>query len=132
MQPFDRLGDRDRGALASQLRAGWTASCSIGCGPNSAALQPVVWTTDLTVKSSAEVPAESYEEDTILGDFLRAVRQHRQDERMPLDLATYLPQRGKNRALAAVFEAGEDVSRQSLLEEAAALGADLLRGEDVL
>jgi len=94
--------------------------------------QPVVWTTEMTVKSTAELPAESYEEDTILGDFLRAVREHQRNERMPLDFAGYLPDRGKNRALAALFDTGQGASRQVLLEEAAALGADLLRGEEVL
>jgi DNA repair protein SbcD/Mre11 len=120
------------GALASLLRGGLDRELLDWLRTEFGRAQPVVWTTDLTVKTASEVPAESYEEDTILGDFLRAVRLHRQDERMPLDLATYLPHRGKNRTLAAVFETGEDVSRQGLLEEAAALGADLLRGEDVL
>jgi DNA repair protein SbcD/Mre11 len=120
------------GALAGQLRGGLDRELIDWLRTEFGRAQPVVWTTELTVKSSAVVPAESYEEDTILGDFLRAVRQHRQNERLPLDFAGYLPERGKNRALAAVFDSGEDVSRLDLLEEAAALGADLLRGEDVL
>jgi DNA repair protein SbcD/Mre11 len=120
------------GALASGLRGGLDRELLDWLRTEFGRAQPVVWTTELTVKTSSELPEESYEEDTILGDFLRAVRQHQQDGRQPLDFAMYLPDRGKNRTLAAVFETGEDVTRQSLLEEAAALGADLLRGEDVL
>jgi len=119
------------GSRASQLRRGLDRELIDWLRTEFGRAQPVVWTSEMTVKSTAELPAESYEEDTILGDFLRAVREHQRNERMPLDFAAYLPDRGKNRALAAVFEAGEDVSRQNLLDEAAALGADLLRGEEV-
>lgn len=120
------------GTLASQLRGGLDHELLDWLRTEFGRAQPAVWTTELTVASSAELPEESYEEDTILGDFLRAVRQHQQDQRRPLDLATYLPQRGKDRTLATVFDSGEDATRSDLLEEAAALGTDLLRGEDVL
>lgn len=120
------------GPLASQLRGGLDRELLDWLRTEFGRAQPAAWTTELTVASSAELPEESYEEDTILGDFLRAVRQHQQDPHRALDLATYLPARGKDRSLAAVFESGEEASRSNLLEEAAALGADLLRGEDVL
>jgi hypothetical protein len=120
------------GNLASQLRSGLDRELVDWLRTEFGRAQPVVWTTELRVETTADLPAESYEEDTILGDFLRAVREHQQNERLSLSLANYLPDRGQNRSLAAVLDTGEGVSRQSLLEEAAALGADLLRGEEVL
>ncbi|MCH5372815.1 MAG: DNA repair exonuclease [Planctomycetes bacterium] len=120
------------GSLASQLRGGLDRELVDWLRTEFGRAQPVVWTTEMSVKSSAEVPEESYEEDTILGDFLRAVREHQRNEVMPLDFAAYLPDRGRNRTWAALLDTGEQVSRPALLEEAAALGADLLRGEEVL
>ncbi len=116
------------GSLASQLRSGWDRELLDWLRTEFGRAQPALWTTELRVAGAAEVPEESYEEDTILGDFLRAVREHQQDQRLPLELAEYLPEQGRNRSLAAVLAAG-GLSRQQLLEEAAVRGAELLRGE---
>jgi DNA repair protein SbcD/Mre11 len=117
------------GSLASQLRNGLDRELVDWLRTEFGRAQPAVWTTELRVQSSATLPAESYEEDTILGDFLRAVRDHQQNDRLPLELNGYLPDQGRNRTLSAVLESADDASRQQLLDEAAALGADLLRGE---
>lgn len=116
------------GKLAEHLRSGGDRELSDWLRTEFGRAQPSVWTTELRVSGAEEIPEESYEEDTILGDFLRAVREHQQDERLPLDLAEYLPEPGRNRALAAAMS-GDPSSRRQLLEEAAVRGAALLRGE---
>jgi hypothetical protein len=93
--------------------------------------RPAVWAVSLDVESGATLPEELYEEDTILGDFLRAVREHEQDQALALDFARFLPDMGKNRTLASAIQSGESVSRAALLHESAVLGADLLRGEEL-
>ncbi len=92
--------------------------------------RPAVWAVSLDVESGATLPDELYEEDTILGDFLRAVREHEQDQTLALDFARFLPDMGKNRGLASAMEPVESGSRAALLHEAAVLGADLLSGEE--
>lgn len=120
------------GELASQLRSGLDRELIDWLRTEFGRAQPPIWTTELTVASPAGVPPESYDEDTILGDFLRAVRERQQDPRLPLDWNGFLPEAGRNRALAEVLEAPSGAARQQVLDEAAALGADLLRGEEVL
>jgi 3',5'-cyclic AMP phosphodiesterase CpdA len=94
--------------------------------------KPPVWTIALEADSPATLPEESYTEDTILGDFLRAVRAQEQERHRPFLFTQYLPDLSKNRALAAVLESADGDTRESLLQEATLLGADLLRGEVTL
>ena len=94
--------------------------------------KPAVWTTALTTPTSETIPGELYEEDTILGDFLRAIREHEQSPARALNLATFLPDLGKHRALASALQAVDRDERRVLLHEAAVLGLDLLSGEESL
>jgi DNA repair exonuclease SbcCD nuclease subunit len=94
--------------------------------------KPAVWTTALTTPTSATISDELYEEDTILGDFLRAIREHEQSPARALNLATFLPDLGKHRALASALQAVDRDERRVLLHEAAVLGLDLLSGEESL
>ncbi|HPM83291.1 MAG TPA: DNA repair exonuclease [Candidatus Anammoximicrobium sp.] len=91
--------------------------------------KPAVWTTTLTAPISATIPAELYEEDTILGDFLRAIREHEETPARALNLGAFVPDLGKHRALASALQAVDRDQRGALLREAAVLGLDLLNGE---
>jgi len=94
--------------------------------------KPTVWTTALQTQTSETIADELYEEDTILGDFLRAIRDHEQEPSRTLNMAAFLPDLGKNRALASALQAVDRDERRTLLHEAARLGLDLLIGEDTL
>jgi DNA repair exonuclease SbcCD nuclease subunit len=94
--------------------------------------KPPVWVTELQVETQETLPADLYEEDTILGDFLRAVREHEQNPSRTLDLSAFVPDMGKNRSLAASLRGVDANARRVLLEEAAVLGVDLLSGEETL
>jgi hypothetical protein len=94
--------------------------------------KPPVWTIGLKASSSGELSEDLYEEDTILGDFLRAVREHEQDSNLSLDFTHFIPDASSNRALVSLLHTVGAPSRETLLDEAAALGSELLRGEDVL
>ena len=84
--------------------------------------KPAVWTVALDVLTATELPEESYAEDTILGDFLRAVRDQEKEHHKPFNFAAYLPDLSKNRALAATLEPTEHDTREALLREATLLG----------
>lgn len=80
---------------------------------------PGMWTVDVTMTSSQSIPKIWYEEDTILGDFLREVSRFRNDAELPLNLQTYDP----------IQEDIENVGRLSKLRKG---HRDLLLDEVVL
>jgi hypothetical protein len=67
------------------------------------------------------------DEDTILGEFLRAVAQFKQHpDRMP-DPANWLADRRHADQLSQLIDLGSAASRRQLLEEVEAWGFDLLQ-----
>ncbi len=94
--------------------------------------QPPIWTVGLEIEAATPVAPELYDEDTILGDFLRAVREAEEQPDRPLNLSPFLPELGKQRALAAALRDVDAAQRRELLQAAALLGSELLRGEEAL
>jgi DNA repair exonuclease SbcCD nuclease subunit len=91
---------------------------------------PAVWTVSLVGQPPESWPSQQRDEDTILGDFLRAVRQcETNDDELP-DLTPYLPQHDPAGLLASAAQIRDARARASVLRQAAMLGADLLRGDD--
>ncbi len=93
-------------------------------------LSPAAWSLSLRVEAPETLPPEWYEQETIRGDFLRAVRRFQVNADEPLVLEKYLPESDRDGPLAAVVGFCDDSARGRVLSEAAALGADLLTGED--
>jgi hypothetical protein len=120
------------GELAGTLRGGLGQEITDWLRSEFGQARPAVWTVSLDVESTLGVPEELYEEDTILGDFLRAVREHQQNGKLELDFGTLLPDMSNNRAFRTSLQSIDRNTRGVLLEEAAVLGTDLLRGEEVL
>ncbi len=89
--------------------------------------KPSVWTYELTTQANDNVPAELYEEDTILGDFLRSLREFRTSKGRSLDLETMLANEIHDADAAAAIRA-EDTGRDQLLRDVAALGVEMLSG----
>ena len=120
------------GPLAAMLRTGGDLHRELldWLRTEFGAAKPVVWTASLEVESQVALPEEMYEEDTILGDFLRAVREYEKEPSKPLNLEAFLAGASNDRALAAALKASDPELRAALLSQAAALGADLLRGEE--
>ena len=108
-------------ALAAELLDRLRAEFGTGDAP--------VWTGSLEFEPPTALPPAWCEEDTILGDFLRAVRVHEADDRQPLDVAVYLSAGQRDGELAAALELADPVARRRALRDAAALGIELLRGE---
>jgi hypothetical protein len=89
---------------------------------------PAAWSISLEFEPS-EIPADWLGQETLLGDFLRAVRQHETSDIEPLELASYLPERylagGSDRLTHF-----ETRPRPAVLRQAAWLGAELLQPDD--
>jgi DNA repair exonuclease SbcCD nuclease subunit len=89
---------------------------------------PAVWTVDIQTRVTENLPAAWYEEDTILGDFLRSVRRMQADNQ-PLDLSEFLEDRSQAGILANESQLNDATQREQVLRDVAILGADLLRPE---
>ncbi len=118
------------GRLMSQLRGGTVAAELLeglrnryGFGP------PAAWSVSLVAEPPAVLDPESYEQSTILGDFLREVRRYQMNPREEIDLTPYVPEEHAAGTLAATLEVSKRPVRERVLRDAAVLGMDLLSGE---
>ncbi|NQT39628.1 MAG: DNA repair exonuclease [Planctomycetes bacterium] len=111
-------GPKLAGELLQWLRSEY------GYGP------PAAWSLSLDVESTAVLPPKWYEQDTIRGEFLRAVRAAQLDPSLPLEVETYLSERQLAGTLSDIVAISDEATRQSVLREVALLGADLLSGEE--
>jgi hypothetical protein len=92
---------------------------------------PAVWSVCFELESPHALRAEWCEEDSILGDFMRVVREYDEDDEKPLRLEDLLVETGLPGGIAAsdLTTVGLE-DRDILLHQAAVLGLDLLRDDD--
>jgi DNA repair protein SbcD/Mre11 len=87
---------------------------------------PSAWTTKLTVRPPRNYPKSWNDEDTILGDFLRAADKHRKSE---LNLLPFTEEHiGLASTTASLLAEVASASRTEMLDQATLLGVELLRG----
>ncbi|MGL4944348.1 MAG: metallophosphoesterase family protein [Thermoguttaceae bacterium] len=53
--------------------------------------KPLCWILSLELETPATLPQPLYDQQTILGDYLRLVRHHQTHPEIPLDLSSFLP-----------------------------------------
>ena len=87
---------------------------------------PAVWTESLTAEPQHDFPAGWYEEETMLGEFLRNVRQLSSSPDNKIDLTKYLDPLPAE--LAAALDIPDAETRADVLQRAATLGAEMLSG----
>jgi DNA repair exonuclease SbcCD nuclease subunit len=109
-----------RGRLAGELLDGLRGEF----GFNS----PVAWSVGIETEPTDAFPREWLEQETIRGDFLRAIGELKLNAGESLELENYLSEthRSGSLASAALLEGPE---RRRVLEEAALLGVELLGGD---
>jgi len=119
------------GPLAGPLRSGTLAAEMLNLLRGDAGFAtPPRWSAALEVEPTTTLPAAWYDEDSIRGDFLRAVRHFEMNPQEPIDLAAYLDPRHAAGLLGDAVAVNDPVLRQRVLREAALLGVDLLSGEE--
>jgi len=74
-------------------------------------------------------PAHLFEEDTIVGDFLRVVRELDSSADPIIDIQSYLPDTPTARKLAETLQHETPATRKQLLREVTTMGIDMLSGE---
>jgi DNA repair exonuclease SbcCD nuclease subunit len=135
-----RLGELrpDRGELLTLVR--WTVACdgSLGhelrndhvCDAVLASLADAPGNAEmvsiLIEPESRVISNDRFEEETILGDFLRKVRELEQDPNRVIDLIEYLPDTPGKQELASLVKLSSPSKRQHIFERVMSLGMDLL------
>lgn len=88
-----------------------------------------LWSMGIQLLVPRSLPEEWFEEDTMLGDYLRSVREYQQDTSGKLDLGQYLDRDSAEEVLlsAVQFDAEQ---RREMLRESAMMGVRLLSGTE--
>ena len=86
---------------------------------------PVAWSVSIHCDSPLSVPAEWYDQETCLGDFLRVARDFELHE-TPFDLRQFLPPNVRDEFLESIAFIDDDEANKELLCRASKLGVDLL------
>jgi exonuclease SbcD len=90
---------------------------------------PSAWTARLRVRPPKKYPKNWCEEDTILGDYLRAADRHLKSGGRDLNLAPFTEEyAGLSKSLASMLADAQPGIRGELLEEATLIGVECLRG----
>lgn len=78
-----------------------------------------LWSTCVRVETPEKLPNDWYEEDTLLGEYLRAMGRYQSDESLKLNLHQYMPQTVSNKVTADMttvpLNRRDDVLRKAML-----------------
>lgn len=88
------------------------------------------WSVSLDIEPSATLPAEWYDQDTILGDFLRLVRQYQADDALSLEGQEFFPKEMFSGSSVPHLGIDDEQKRQEVLWRVAKLGSQLLGQEE--
>ena len=117
------------GPLAAALRRGELAAELLG--RLRADYGTAAWSVSLELEPPDDLPVEWYEQQTVLGEYLRDLRHYEINPSEPIELAGYLgPEEATPLGEAVALADGR--LRQRVLREAALLGVDLLSSDDRL
>jgi DNA repair exonuclease SbcCD nuclease subunit len=119
------------GPLIAQLRRGKLAAELLDVLRSEHGFAaPAAWSVSMEVEPLAGLPPEWYEQETIRGDFLRAIRQFEMNQGEPLELERYMSEAHLAGALAPAAAISDKTVRMAVLHDVAWLGIDLLSGEE--
>ncbi len=124
---FVRWTVRGTGPLVNRLRPGGLSDeLLVDLRRKFGEGSPAVWSVAINCASPLSVPAEWYDQETCLGDFLRQVREFALHDDLPLELQRFLPHDIGGDPLATVAHVETPEQRGDLLCRSAKLGVDLL------
>lgn len=88
-----------------------------------------LWSMGIQLLTPRSLPEEWFEEDTMLGDYLRSVREYQQDTTGLLDLAQFVDRDSSDEILLSAIQFDSD-ERREMLRESAMMGVKLLTGSE--
>lgn len=119
------------GTLVSKLRHGTLAGEVVrDLRSQFSQRQPAAWTVDLQVEPNTIWPESWYEQESLLGSFLRTWRRHENQPDAIPDWKRYLPEKLPANSRLSRLELADAEQRGRVLRRAATLGVDLLSGEE--
>ncbi len=90
---------------------------------------PSAWTASLVVRPPQHYPKSWQDEDTILGDFLRAAEKHRKSGAKELNLLPFTEEHeGISSTTSSLLADISGSAKEEVLNQATLLGVELLRG----
>jgi len=129
----DELTDTQSDLLAARLREGGLAEELLdSLRQEFKTHSPGIWHLAIEVEPPTVLPAGWYEEDTVLGDLLRATQRFQTDKSLALPTQSLPADSTVSEEIAAILEIATPDERELVLRRVAALGVDLLRGDRVL
>jgi hypothetical protein len=87
------------------------------------------WSVALSAQPPTRYPDTIADQETLLGDYLRLVQEHLRDPEQPLELNGCL-ECPTQELPESIWRLEQPAARQQVLREAAALGVQLLQGDD--
>lgn len=84
-----------------------------------------IWSVSLKVESPKNMPIEWYDEDTLLGEYLRAMGRYQSDDSLKLNLHEYMPQTVNNKVTEGMGLVSA-ARRADVLRKAALVGVEYL------
>ena len=118
---------RGTGPLVTLLRPGVDTEALLKrLRQRSGKQSPLCWSVDLDCHSPTVPPEEWYDQETILGDFLRQLRHFEDDPKADLQLKKMLPAQLATELSRSIAKPRDKDHRSTLLESAKKLGIDLL------
>ncbi len=90
-----------------------------------------LWSTRVDVEAPKSMPMDWYEEDTILGEYMRAVGRYQSDDSLKLNLHEYMPQTVQGDLMSSVGHVSKE-QREKILRKAALIGIEYLASHKVV
>jgi hypothetical protein len=118
---------RSSGGLANRLRTGGLSDGIVAeLRKRFGQKSPLCWCVSLECDAPLAVPEEWYDHENALGDLLRQFRMFREDPKLHVELASFLPKELADHPLAEIAKIRDGAPRTALLERSAKLGVELL------
>ena len=86
---------------------------------------PAVWATEFEVEPPKALPQTWYEEDTMLGDYVRSVGRYQSDDSVSISLNRFLPSSIQDDQFAALGRI-DSAKRSEILQQASLVGLEYL------
>ena len=84
-----------------------------------------LWSVSLEVEAPKNLPSDWYEEDTILGEFMRAIGRYQSDDSLRLNLHEYTPTTVEGTMTAGLSQVSQN-RREDILRRSAMVGIEYL------
>lgn len=111
--------------VTRELRSGKSAELLTHLRATHGAKNPAAWSATIDAGASV-VPAERFDEETLLGEYLRSTKHYHEHAEEPLRLEAFLAECHLAGSLSSLAELRDLAERKRVLAEVAALGFELL------